>query len=119
MTTKHDTTRVFVIEPVRAQLDISTAEEFGEVIYVFEHDMRRCSVFRHEEFGKAVLRRLQELKFSPDIDCICIVGTMITVVVALIAISQTYDTFNVLLFNATDGTYVHRCFELKSWEVGK
>jgi len=109
--------RVFVIEPVRAQIDISKADKFGSIEYVFGPKIRRCSVFNHEKFGNAVLQRLVTLNFNHKVDCICVAGSMLTVTVALVAISQVYDEFNVLLFNAPNDVYVIKRFNRLNWNA--
>ena len=105
--------KVFIIELPRRYVDTSKAEEFGEIVYVFLPTSRRCSVWEHVHFGETVLQRLKELNFNPWTDYVCIVGALVTVTIALITIAQSYDEFNVLLFNSVSGAYVQKRFERK------
>jgi len=108
--------KVFILEPVRQSLDVSKAEAYGEIIYIFRSESRRCSVWDHQSFSAAVLSELKILKFNPKTDFICIVGAMLTVTIAVIAITQRYKEFNALLFNSVSSNYVHRKFVRKEIE---
>lgn len=108
--------KVFIIEPPRQNIDVSKAETYGEIVYIFSPTSRRCSVFSHACFGQTVLQRLKELDFDFKADSICIVGAMVTVLTAIIAISQRYDEFNVLLFNSVDDSYVQKRFDKNDWK---
>ena len=107
---------VFIIEPPRHNIDVSKAAKYGEIIYVFNYSDRRCSVWSHVSFGMTVLQRLKELGFDSKNDFICVVGSMVTVVIAFIAIAQHYDEFNVLLFNSIDDAYVQKRFNRYDWK---
>jgi len=111
------TNRVFIVELPRTSLDVSTAKQFGDITYVFETSMRRCSVFKHDEFGNSVLEQLSAMNFDPISDYICAVGAMLPVMIALVAIAQTYDEFNVLLFNSVNGAYVNKRFNKGDWVI--
>lgn len=108
--------KVFIIEPVRQHIDVSKAQKFGDIIYVFEINDRRCSAFQIIHFGRTVLQRLEQLEFDPKLDFVCIVGAMLTVTIAIIAIAQRYDVFNVLLFNSVDDAYVEKRFDRNDWK---
>ena len=108
--------RVFIIEPPRQSIDTSKAERYGDIVYVFGHDDRRCSVWSHVSFGQTVLRRLKELGFDVEADSICVVGAMVTVLIAVVAIAQRYEKFNVLLFNSVNGSYVLKQFDWNDWK---
>lgn len=108
--------KIFIIEPPRHNIDVSKAQEYGDIVYVFDHDDRRCSVWSHVNFGNTVLRRLTELDFDPEEDSVCIVGAMVTVLIAVVAIAQHYDEFKVLLFNSVDDSYVQKRFDRNDWK---
>lgn len=107
--------KVFIIESLRRSVDISKANIFGDITYIFPKDTRRCGVFRHIEFGQTVLNRLDELEFDCYQDSICIVGTMVSMSISLVAIAQAYEEFNVLLFNSSDDMYVQKKFHKNDW----
>lgn len=106
--------RVFMVEPTR--VDSSAAHDYGETVYIFNADTRRCSAFRTANFGIAVLKRLQEMKYDPLVDSVCLSGALLAVGTALVAIAQVYPRFNVLLFNSVDGKYVLRTFNADDWK---
>ena len=107
--------RVFVIEPPKQFFDMSSAEKFGKIIYVFDHEDRRCSAWEHVKFGQTVLKRLKDFDFDNDKDFICVVGSMLTVSISIIAIAQHYSVFNALLFHSVDDSYVSKQFNLLDW----
>jgi len=107
--------KVFVIETLRRNIDLSKANVFGEIVYVFPINSRRCGVFRHIEFGNLVLQRLLDLDFDPKEDYVCIAGAMISIVISIIAISQVYDEFSVLLFNSREDKYIKKHFDSTDW----
>ena len=106
---------VFIIEPPKQYFDLSSTKKFGEIVYVFGHEDRRCSAWDSVKFGRVVLKRLKALDFNNDCDYICIVGSMLTVSISVIAIAQHYSIFNVLLFHSIDNLYVHKQFNLLDW----
>ena len=108
--------RVFIIEPLRHHIDISKAKDFGEIIYLFKPMQRRVGVFDHVRFGQAVLKQLSDYIFDPEKDCICVVGSIVTVSIALIAIAQTHLTFSALLFNSSNDSYEKKTFDTFKWE---
>ena len=108
--------KVFIIEPPRHQLDISKAKRFGEIVYVFEPNDRRCGVFETERFGNSVLKVLIEKNFNVEEDVICIVGAMLTVIIAVIAIAQQHDSFNLLMYNSVTSDYVKVMFNKSDWK---
>jgi len=102
--------RVFVVEHPKPNLDINSAEEFGELTFIFEPNDRRCSAFHHVSFGRAILDKLESLNYNPNEDYICIVGSILVVSIAMITIAQAYPSFKALLFNSIDSCYVEKQF---------
>lgn len=107
--------RVFLFEPTKANIDLSTALTFGEIVYIFSPGERRCSVFNSTSYCKSVIDKLKQSKFDKDNDYLCAVGSIISVTTAIIAISQVYDNFNLLLFNSLESSYVARQFDKNIW----
>ena len=108
--------RVFIIEHVRSYIDVSKAETYGEIVYLFDRNDRRCSVWEHPRFGQKILQLLEAYKFNPEIDFICVAGAMLTVSIAIIVVSQNYDFYNVLLFNSVESTYTQRRINKEDWK---
>lgn len=97
--------RVFVVEKPKAHINISFCCQYGQIVYLFAKGDKRCSIFDVKEFGRAVLAKLEEHDFDPSEDYICIVGSLISSVLACVALSCVWDGYRVLLHNAVDGTY--------------
>ena len=108
--------KVFLFEPTKSNIDLSTALTFGEIEYVFSPGERRCSVFNSAAYCKSVIDKLDQLEFDKDNDYVCAVGSIISVTTAIIAISQVYPNFNLLLFNSLESAYVARQFNRSIWE---
>lgn len=101
--------RVFVLEPPRSTVDLSSTEKFGEVTFIFQPGDRRCSVFLGNEYGEIVLEKLREMNFDPiKGDSFCITGGMIPVSIAVAAIIVTYGGIRVLFWSAAECRYVER-----------
>lgn len=100
--------RVFLIEQPRSNIDLTTAEDFGELCVLFPINERRTSVFNCTEFGEQVVDRLRRENFCVKKDFICVAGSMITMIVAISAILAAFKMVTVLFFNATTDHYVAR-----------
>jgi len=103
--------KVFIIEHPRNNIDVSKAKDFGQIVYLFDKDDRRCSAWDHKKFGRTVLGRLKELDYNPEEDYICIVGAVLIIINSIIAIAQNHETFTVLLFNSIEGVYIPKLFK--------
>jgi len=98
-------TKVFFVEPVRNGLDISTAERFGQVKYLFKQNDRRASVFRTAEFMEDVSKSLRKNDFDPKVDIFAIAGSMVPVALAAIVLARKYGSIDVLCFNSVTSAY--------------
>ena len=104
--------RVFILYPImNASIDTTRAQNFGDVAYIFDREDKRPSMFKHIEYGNAVLERLTALRFDPTVDYVCCVGSLVGMSVLLITLARTFSTLRVLLFDATKGEYVLRTFD--------
>lgn len=103
--------KVFIIEHPRNNIDVSKAANFGEIVYLFGKEDRRCSAWDHKRFGRRVLGRLKELNYNPEEDFICVVGAMLVIINSIIAIAQSQETFKLLLFNSIEDDYVSKLFK--------
>lgn len=100
--------KVFLIEQPRSNINLTTAEAFGDIHILFPVNERRTSVFNCAEFGEDVVRRLHLEHFCSRTDSICVAGSMITMIVAISAILTAFKKIDVLFFNATIDHYVKR-----------
>lgn len=110
--------RVFMVERPRTSVDTSTAERYGHVTFIFGRRDRRCSVFNSSSYGAQIVERLELANFDPARDFVCVVGSMVTVVVALIAAACHYPYLRLLLYRANEGKgeYVIRKVGTAVWK---
>lgn len=106
--------RLFILEEVRRNIDLSSANELGEVIQLFEQDERRPGLFDVDAFVDAVQERLYSVNFDPTEDAFIIAGSMIAVALTSIAVIryatlEKFDHINLLLFDSRSDKYIERC----------
>jgi len=105
--------RVMVLMPLGGRsLDLTTAERYGEIEYIFQPGERRCSIFDVNKFVCTVIDILEEKKFDYKTDSVCIVGSMVPLVVASMGIARHYPSLRLLLFDSTKHEYVARTIDI-------
>jgi len=100
--------KVFLVERPRGTIDLSTTEKYGEIVYIFDHNERRPSLFDVNQFMGAVLQKLKELEYKPEMDYICVTGGMIPVCLMIAALAYEGTEMNLLLYSATESKYIGR-----------
>lgn len=100
------TRRVFVMDHDPGR-DVSDAERFGEVLYLYQHKERRPSVFSHALL-KDVFSRMEEAEYDPDIDFVVVTGNMAMVTLVVTSLVARDGTVNLLLFDSAQEEYVQR-----------
>lgn len=108
--------RVFLIEEPRANLDVSSAAAFGDLIYLFGPMDRRHSVFNPNAYASDVLAQLAHLQFDYQNDLICVTGSMVPIVLAVLTLAVSYPWLNILFYNASEGQYVARVVDPAEWK---
>lgn len=103
--------RVFALEPTTK--DISSANEFGEIVYLFDAD-NQPSVWNSAKYLLAVQARLEELQFSED-DFFLAAGPTVQLLLVMGYLSNTYPEFHVLFWQAQIKEYVPRGFNHKDY----
>lgn len=102
---KHDR-RVFVLEQVKRNIDLSTARDFGTLTRVFGPDDRRAGLFDVENFVDDVVAALKRKEFSPERDYFCVAGGTVSMSLAFVALARVADQINLLLFDSRAEKYV-------------
>lgn len=97
------TSRVFVAEP-NEQYDLSAASERGSLVYL----ARRVNPISTAETVRMFLDALEEHKFDPDVDWICLSGKTATLCLLIAAAASHYEKLPLLIFDARNGTYAER-----------
>jgi hypothetical protein len=113
------TSKVFCVEEVKH--DIRGAQEFGDIIYLFDAAERRPSIFT-PEYGEEVLRRLVENGFDKHQDLILLAGNVIVLVTTVAKLAGQFGYCNVLAFDSQIRSYVKlhtgRIFEYGNAKTG-
>jgi len=107
--------RVFLIERLKPNIDVTPARQYGHLTYVFDSEDRRSSVFNCQRFGIELVNRLKALCFDPSTDYLCLAGSLIPVALSLSAIALTWSRVQVLLYSATETRYVIRDVGKEVW----
>lgn len=105
--------RVIVLEPVTK--DIRSAEHFGEIVYLFDKDDPRPSIWDTPEYLLAVQERLEKIEFNGEQDYFAAAGALLALVSVTTLLSQLYPSFRVLFFHAQIQEYVSRTFSAKDY----
>ena len=96
------TKRAFILEEARRHVDTSSAEQFGEIEFLFQPQERRPSIFQVQAFTEAVHSALHRVAFDAANDAFVIVGSVLNVAIAMMALSRYVGDAEVtiLMFNA-------------------
>lgn len=94
--------RCILLEGVKQ--DISDAEDFGEIVYLFDHGESRPSLFS-EEFLTRLSERFEEIHFDPLVDYFVLTGYQLSLVAAVHVLTIDYGRFNTLAFHAPTHGY--------------
>lgn len=103
--------RVFILQTPRRDMDVSKALSYGKIDVLFfasPTGSPRPSIFRVGEFSRALLKRLREASYDPDVDYFCIVGSIVSMTISVAALVNAYKKIRVLLYNSTQESYVAR-----------
>lgn len=97
--------KVFVLQEDRNK-DISSARQFGNIIYLFEKfERNRPSIWETEKFQSELLNRLKYHGYNPRMDFVMLLGSQIMVAYLVAALAQQ-SAFKALAFDATTSHYV-------------
>lgn len=106
--------RVFIFdETSTSRYDVTSAKEFGELVYMFPRGKARAGIFT-EEFGVDVSKRLMELQYSPADDYICVSGSFAPVLMLALNVFERYECINLLVFNSVHGSYIPKTFKRRT-----
>ena len=106
--------RVFLVEELREGKDASAAGKHGELITLFDGQHRRPPVFRPTSFCEAVIDRLADEGFDPDLDGVVLAGGLIPNSLLLAALAAKCGRVTILMFDASASSYVAKEMDLRS-----
>lgn len=95
--------RVFVIE--RSRYDVSAAQEYGVITYLFAEHGTRASIW-HESFPRQVLQALESHDFDPQQDYFLIASHLVPVIISVSVMQKRYSSIRVLFHCASENRYV-------------
>lgn len=95
--------KVFILEPTT--VDTSACKAHGKPMFVFGRGDRRPSVWE-PAFSRAVLAALDTEGYDPNVDLFCVVGHIVSLTIAIAAITAKHRQFRALQWNAQSREYV-------------
>lgn len=96
------TSTVFVFAPKDGRFNLSSAEDYGQVVHV---DLG-YGIFQTDQLNQAMKATAKAL--DPDRDFIAITGNSLTVALAVSAAMAEYGKVRLLIFDARTSSYVER-----------
>lgn len=87
-----------------SKYDLASAEQFGELRYIFPPDEPKPRVWVRE-YRQAIEQSLTDYEFDPAIDYILLIGQILPLAILVNILSTKYRTFKALAFNANTRTY--------------
>lgn len=97
--------RAFVLEP--HPKDLSLANEFGDVIFIYDGKSSRPSIWDNR-FVEEALIRLEVHKYDPDYDYVLCVGGLVPTVMFMTAIAEEFPGALTLYYDMPNHCYVER-----------
>lgn len=99
--------RVFLLERVRRNIDVSSASEFGQMQYLLEPNQPRARLFDSNEYVTDVVEAFERVGFDPKEDAFVVAGNMVSISLAMIALSLhvKHRGMKLLVFNAMNEGY--------------
>lgn len=110
--------RLFMLEqPNRRSIDLSSLDSYGTLIELFDHTVRRPSIFEPDAYIEEVIIRLKANSFSAD-DAFVLAGAHTPCALALAALTLYFegDTYNVAMYDSTQSKYVIKTVDLATIE---
>ena len=94
--------KCFFLEPV--EINISDARRFGKIVYLFPGESYRPGIF-NDDFGDAVLDKLEEHGYDVDNDYFCVTGAFAPVALAIAHLTSLYVSCKLLIYNLVTHEY--------------
>lgn len=98
--------RAFVLEPCR-RIDVSRASKYGEILYIFERNDGRPSIWT-DEFVIEAIERLKNTRYDPARDYFILAGSIVPLAKVVAALAAEYGHVRALAFSATDRDYIQQ-----------
>jgi len=104
MNSNNDTNgnRVFFLEPVKQE--VSDAEEFGKIVYLYEYQEARANVFTNK-FQQELKERIIQKNFNPELDYLALTGYQVNIAVAVHILTKMFEEFSVIAYHVPSRSY--------------
>lgn len=96
------TPRVFMVEEYK--VDARNAERFGTLVYIFQPNEYRPSIW-DEAFRDAAIARLDKMDYDPTVDYIIVAGAIVPLTLVLTELVATFGEIQVLFYSASEREY--------------
>lgn len=96
--------RVFL--PHRTDKDVSSAKDYGDIIYLCDD----CQVFDVDGTLRTFHKSLLSFNFDPEVDYICMTGRPLALAFLLALVVKQHDRVRLLFHNAKFNAYRTRMF---------
>lgn len=101
--------RVVVYE--QPNLELSKAEKFGDIEFMFTDEDYRPSIWETESFEAACSKKLDAMKFDPKNDMFVFAGSSVPLMIITNVLTRKYKEFKVLFWHAQVRDYVPRIIQ--------
>lgn len=95
--------RAILIEPT-TRVDVSAAQRYGEIVYIFEKNESRPSIWT-EEFVQVAMIRLEQMNYDPKADTIIIAGAIVPLIKLIGCLTANFGRIRVLCHSAIERDY--------------
>jgi len=94
--------KCYLLEPVKQ--DVQDAQEFGELVYLFEYGETRPSIFS-VEYQEELEKRFIKAEFDPENDMFVLTGFQIAISIAVSVLTKMFKNFEILCFYVPTHSY--------------
>lgn len=111
-------TRVFQVETIRGNFDVSAASVYGEVITVLDPETRRRASGDRSPGGDSAawttdfLAAIEAHRFDPARDHLLIAGGLLPLCLAVSTLVAKYRRISMLVFNQRQAKYIAKVFDV-------
>lgn len=105
-----------VVLPDHSHYSVAAAQEFGEIVYL---STRKLDPLNPAACASLFRTRLEQIKFDPDNDFICLTGHQLTTALYLAVVTAIFPTVRLLMFDARTSSYCERVFSTESIRKGE
>lgn len=95
---------VFIPEIPSTRFDLSTAELFGDIVYLCQ----KLYPFKPEECADSLYNALIDNNYDPETDYICLAGSTLSLCILVSVVVSNFGSVRCLMYDARAKTYCER-----------